>query len=146
MAGEGGTPLSKLLAAVDEVHARDERRVDAIGLRAGIDALEMEFASEVREVHRSGDHLVDGNISATAWVSRTCGMSIPSAADRLCVGEQLESLPMVAEALSRGEIGYQSASVICHLRDKLGEKRECLDEEQWIGFAREHSVKALRWL
>src|SRR5260370_13556895 len=53
---------------------------------------------------------------------------------------------MVAEALSRGEIGYQSASVICHLRDKLGEKREGLDEEQWIGFAREHSVKYLRWL
>src|SRR5216683_1754320 len=60
--------------------------------------------------------------------------------------QQRESLPMVAEALSRGEIGYQSASVICHLRDKLGEKRECLDEEQWIGFAREHSIKDLRWL
>src|SRR5260370_23543056 len=106
----------------------------------------MEFACEVREVQRSGDHLVDGNISAAAWVSRTCGMSVNSAADRLCVGEQLESLPMVAEALSRGEIGYQSGSVICHLRDKLGEKRDSLDEEQWIGFAREHSVKDLRWL
>src|SRR5260370_22445196 len=106
----------------------------------------MEFACEVREVQRSGDHLVDGNISAAAGVSRACGMSVPSAADRLCVGEQLESLPMVAEALSRGEIGYQSASVICHLRDKLGEKRDGLDEEQWIGFAREHSVKYLRWL
>src|SRR5229473_2391485 len=138
MAGEGGTPLSKLLAAIHEFQARDERRVDAKGLRAGIDALEMEFASEVREVQRSGDHLVGGNISAASWISRICGMSVPSAADRLCVGEQLESLPRVAEALSRGEIGYQSASVICHLRDKLGEKRECLDEE--------HSVKDLRWL
>src|SRR5260370_3269752 len=53
---------------------------------------------------------------------------------------------MVAEALFRGEIGYQSASVICHIRDKLGEKRDGLDEEQWIGFAREYSVKDLRWL
>ncbi len=146
MAGEGGTPLSKLLAAIHEFQARDERRVDARGLRAGIDALEMEFAGEVREVQRSGDHLIDGNITAASWISRTCGMSVPSAADRLCVGEQIESLPMVAEALSRGEIGYQSASVICHLRDKLGEKRDGLDEEQWIGFAREHSVKDLRWL
>jgi hypothetical protein len=50
MAGEGGTPLSKLLAAIHEFQARDERRVDAKGLRAGIDALEMEFAGEVREV------------------------------------------------------------------------------------------------
>src|SRR5712664_590271 len=146
MVGEGDTPLSKLLAAIHEFQARDERRVDAKGLRAGIDALEMEFAGEVREVQRSGDHLVDGNITAASWISRTCGMSVMSAADRLCVGEQLESLPKVAEALSRGEIGYQSASVICHLRDKLGEKRDGLDEEQWIGFAREYSVKDLRWL
>jgi len=100
----------------------------------------------VRRVQARGDHLVDGNISAASWISRTCAMSVTSAADRLCVGEQLESLPLVAEALSRGEIGYQSASVICHLRDKLGEKRDGLDEEQWIGFAREYSVKDLRWL
>jgi hypothetical protein len=114
--------------------------------RAVIDALEGDFASEAHHIQMSGQHLVDGNISGAAWVSRTCGMSVNSAADRLCVGEQLESLPMVAQALSRGEIGYQSASVICHLRDKLGEKGDSLDEEQWIGFAREHSVKDLRWL
>ncbi len=63
----------------------------------------------VRRVQQRGDHLVDGNITAASWISRTCGMSVPSAADRLCVGEQLESLPLVAEALSSGEIGYQSA-------------------------------------
>src|SRR5260370_34825293 len=146
MVGAGVTPLWKLLEAIHEFQARDERRVDAKGLRAGIDALEMEFAGEVREVQRCGDHVVGGNISAASWIGQICGMSIPSAADRLCVGEQLESMPLVAEALSSGEIGYQSASVICHLRDKLGEKRDGLDEEQWIGFAREHSVKDLRWL
>src|SRR5260370_8828325 len=110
MAGEGGTPLSKLLAAIQEFQARDERRVDAKGLRAGIDALEMEFAGEVREVQRSGDHLVHGNISAASWISRTCGMSVPSAADRLCVGGQRESLPMVADAPPTGTLGYHRAS------------------------------------
>jgi hypothetical protein len=147
MVGVGVTSLSKLEAAIrdfrreHEPHDDDPRR-----LRAAIDALELEFSSMVRRVQQRGDHLVDGNITAASWISRTCGMSIPSAADRLCVGEQLESLPMVAQALSNGEIGYQSASVICHLRDKLGEKRDGLDEEQWIGFAREYSVKDLRWL
>src|SRR5258708_16442844 len=147
MVGVGVTSLSKLEEAIGVFH-RDHEPFDddPKRLRAAIDALELEFSSMVRRVQQRGDHLVDGNISATAWVSRTCGMSVPSAADRLCVGEQLESLPMVAEALSRGEIGYQSASVICHLRDKLGDKRDGLDEEQWIGFAREHSVKDLRWL
>src|SRR5260370_14570083 len=93
-----------------------------------------------------GEQVVDGTVSAASWISRIWDMSVQSVADRLCVGEQLESLPMVAEALTRGDIGYQSASVICHLRDKLGEKREGLDEEQWIGLAREHSVNDLRSL
>jgi hypothetical protein len=105
MLGEGGTPLSKLEAAIREFQARGDHRVDLKGLRAAIDALEGEFACEAREAQKSGQHLVSGNITVGSWISRICGMSIPSAADRVCVGEQLESLPMVAAALSRGEIG-----------------------------------------
>src|SRR5712664_1262552 len=147
MVRAGVTPLSKLEAAVRDFHRNHEPSDDdPKRLRAAIDAMELEFSSMARRVQQRGDHLVGGNISAASWISRICGMSVPSAADRLCVGEQLESLPMVAEAVSRGEIGYQSASVICHLRDKLGEKRDGRNEEQWIGFAREYSVKALRWL
>jgi hypothetical protein len=62
------------------------------------------------------------------WLSRLCGVSATSAADRLCVGSQLESLPKVAQALRSGEIGYQSASLLCHLRDQLGDKRDRFDE------------------
>src|SRR6266446_1668995 len=128
MLGEGGTPLSRLQAAAREFQeAREERGVDLKGLRGVIDGLEAEFAHDARVAQKSGDHLVCGNISASTWI---CGMSKPSAHDRLCVGEQLESLPIVAEALSKGEISYQSASVICHQREKLGEKSDCLDEEQ----------------
>ena len=129
MQGEGGTPLSKLAAAVREFRARDER-ADLREFRGVIDQLEGEFSVEAREAQRAGDHLIGGNITAASWVARTCGMSVPSAKDRLCVGEQLESLPMVAEALSQGEISYQAASVICHQRKNLGEKSDCLDEEQ----------------
>ena len=146
MLGEGGTPLSRLEAAVREFQAREDRRVDPKRLRALIDALDCEFAVEVREAKRSGDHLIAGNMTVTSWISRICGMSVPAAKDRLCVGEQLESLPMVAEALSRGEISYQAASVICHQREKLGEKSDCLDEEQWLGFARKHSIEELNWI
>src|SRR4030088_3605852 len=113
MVGEGGTALSKLEAAVREFQAREERRVESKRLRTVIDALESKFSTEVREVQKSGDHLVNGNITASSWISRTCGMSVTSAADRLCVGEQLQSLPRIAAALSSGEIGYQSTSVLC---------------------------------
>ncbi|TME52780.1 MAG: DUF222 domain-containing protein [Chloroflexi bacterium] len=145
MVGVGVTPLAKLQAAVREFQAREER-VDTKGLRQVIDVLEGEFATEVRESQKAGEHLSGGHITAASWISQTCGMSVPSAFDRVCVGKQLESMPMVAGALSRGEIGYQAASVICHLRDKLGEKAAGLDEEQWIGFARQHSIKDLNWI
>jgi hypothetical protein len=36
--------------------------------------------------------------------------------------------------------------VLSHLRDKLGEKRDCFDEEEMLGFAREFSVSGLRRL
>src|SRR5258708_13845658 len=69
-----------------------------------------------------------------------------TAADRLCVGEQIESLPKVAEALRSGEIGYQPAAIICHLREQLAEKGEHLIEEDWVGWPRQYSVHRLREL
>src|SRR5882762_2562083 len=111
MLGEGGTALAKLLEAIREFHAREDRRVDLKGLRAGIDALEGEFSAEARCSQVSGDNLVDGSATVVNWISRTCGMSATSAADRLCVGKQLESLPKIAEALRVGQISYQSTAL-----------------------------------
>ena len=146
MLGEGGTPLSRLESAVREFQAREDRRVDPKRLRAVIDALECGFAAEARDAKKSGDHLVTGNITAASWISRICGMSVTSAADRLCVGEQLQSLPKIAAASSSGEIGYQSTSVLCHLRDQLGEKRDLFDEDEMLDLARRFSVFNLRML
>ena len=86
MLGKGGTPLSELKTAVRKFQARDER-VDLKEFRAVIDELEGEFSIEAREAHKAGDHLIGGNITAASWMARTCGMSVPSARDRLCVGE-----------------------------------------------------------
>src|SRR5467141_663212 len=117
MLGEGGTPLSELQEAVRKFLARAERgNVDLPHYRGVIDALEGDFGSEARDAQKAGAHLVSGNITAASWIARTCNMSVTSAADRLCVGAQLEELPKVAAALGSGEIGYQSASVLCHLR------------------------------
>jgi uncharacterized protein DUF222/HNH endonuclease len=146
MLGVGGTELSELQAATANFQARQDRPVDLKGLRAVIDALEAEFSTEARRVQAGGEHLADGSATVVTWLSRLCGMSASSAADRLCVGQQLESLPKLAQALSSGEIGYQSASLLCHLRDQLGEKRDRFDEEQMLELARQHSVGSLRFL
>ena len=145
MLGEGGTPLSRLQAAVRELQAWDEP-LDNKELRVAIDALEGVFSANAHRSQRAGEHLVAGNISAASWIARTCGMSITSATDRLCVGEQLESLPRVAAALGSGEISFQSTSVLCHLREQLGEKAELFDENEMLEYAREWSVFHLRKL
>jgi len=147
MVGVGVTSLSRLEEAIRNFHRDHEPSDDdPKRLRAAIDALELEFSSMARRVQQRGDHLLDGNITAASWISRSCSMSVTSAADRLCVGEQLESLPKVAAALKSGEIGYQSASVLCHLRDQLGDKRELFNEEEMLDFARRFSVFNLRLL
>src|SRR6202165_1442345 len=146
MSGEGGTPLAKLLAAICEFQAREDRRVDPKGFRVAIDVLEGEFSANARECKNAGEHLVAGSITAASWIARTCGMSITSAADRICVGTQLESLPKVAAALGSGEISFQSASALCHLRDQLGDKADLFDEDEMLEYAREYSVFQLRKL
>jgi Domain of unknown function (DUF222) len=145
MLGEGGTPLSRLREVVRELQAWDEP-VDLKELRIGIDSLEGVFSASARKSQIAGEHLLAGNISPASWIARTCGMSVTSAADRVCVGKQLEDLPKVAAALGSGEISYQSASQLCHLRDKLAGTAELFDEDEMLSYAREYSVSELRKL
>ncbi len=119
--------------------------VDPKRLSAVIDRLQGSLCSVVSRAKKRGDHLLTGQ-SACTWVAAQCQMSKTTAADRLCVGEQLGNLPRVAEALSSGQIGYQAAAVICHLSDQVGEKRQYIDQEHWIGYAQRFSLKDLRYL
>src|SRR5258708_6681340 len=148
MLGEGGTPLEELVGAIRKYQARevDPRDDDLRSLRAGMDGLESEFSAMARRAQQRGDNFLSGTATVATWISRTCNMSVTAAADRLRVGEQLEALPKVAAALSTGEIGYQSASLLCHLRDWLGDQRELFDADEMLGHAREYSVFELRKL
>src|SRR3977135_3211474 len=103
MLGEGETALSKLSAAIREYQVCD-RELDPKGLREAIDSLEGTFSADTRRCQETGVHQTNGNPTVVTWLSRLCGMSATSAADRLCVGTQLESLPKVAEALRTGDI------------------------------------------
>src|SRR2546430_12619483 len=142
--------MSADLQALEDA-ARDFERdadldfVDPRRLSAVIDRLQGTLCSVVIRAKKRGDHLVAGQ-SACTWVAAQCQMSKTTAADRLCVGEQLGNLPRVAEALSSGQIGYQAAAVICHLSEQVGEKRQYIDEEHWIGYAQRFSLKDLRYL
>src|SRR5256714_6305274 len=132
-------------AIADFDREADDDFVDPRRLSASIDRLQGKLCRVVSAARKRGEHLLAGQ-SACSWVSAQCQMSKTSAADRLCVGEQLGNLPEIAQALSSGQIGYQAAAVICHLSEQVGEKRQYIDEEHWIGYAQRFSIKDLRYL
>ena len=116
--------------------------VDPGRLSSLVDSLQGTLCEVLNRAKKRGHHLLTGQ-TPCGWAAQTCRLTPNSASDRLCVGKHLESMPKVAGALSDGEIGYQSVSVICHLREKLGKQAELLDEEEWIRYARENSIKSL---
>src|ERR1700730_4461477 len=146
MLGEGGTALSDVEAVVSAFLAREPGGTDLKRYRALIDSLEGTFSVDSRRCQETGAHLTNGNPTVVTWLSRLCGMSATCAADRVCVGAQLESLPKIAEALRAGEISYQSTSLLCHLRDQLGDQRELFVEDEMLEHARNLSVASLRYL
>src|SRR5438093_8225941 len=142
--------MSLELQALEDA-ARDFEReadldfVDPRRLSAVIDRLQGALCTVVSRARKHGDHLLAGQ-SACSWVASQCQMSKTTAADRLCVGDQLSNLPRIAEALGSGQIGYQAAAVICHLSEQVGEKRQYIDQEHWIAYAQKFSLKDLRYL
>ena len=124
----------------------DDDFVDPGRLSAVIDRLQGKLCRVLAAAKKRGDHLLTGQ-SSCAWVASTCRLSGPAASDRLTVGEQLEAMPSVAQALSLGAIGYQAASVICQFRKKLREDlRQNVNAEWWVEQAKGSSVKQIAWL
>src|SRR2546422_10484305 len=116
--------------------------VDPKRLSTVVNSLQGTLSRVVDRARKRGDPLLAGQ-SACPWVAKPCQITPTAAADRLWVGEQLESMPKLAEALSSGEVGYQAASVICHLQKHVDELEVRIDEEMWIDNARRFSIKDL---
>jgi hypothetical protein len=123
----------------------DDDFVDAKRLAGVIDLLQVKLSKVLESGRRRGDYQL-ARLSPASWAARTCGMSRAAAADRLCVGRQLPFLPEVAKALDAGEIGYQSASAICHLREQLGDRWDPSNEGETVDYARRFSVEHFRLL
>src|SRR3989442_11782398 len=129
--------------------AREFRRsadfdfVDPKRLAAVIDGLQGDLCKVLDRGRKRGDYQL-ARLSPASWAARTCGMSRHSAADRLCVGKHLDSMPETSAALVNGEIGYQATSALCHLRDQLGDKWQPDNEAEMVDNARRFSVENLR--
>src|SRR2546430_4537271 len=113
--------LEKLKAAVRQYRNNaDLDFVDPKELSGVVDSLQGTLCTVLNQAKKRGENLLTGQ-TACSWVAQTCGLTPNAASDRLCVGKQLEAMPLVAEALASGEIGYQATAVICHFRENLHE-------------------------
>jgi Domain of unknown function (DUF222) len=137
--------LDGLQAAIAELESGDLEHVDPAALSALGDRLQAILCCVLHRATQRGDNLRAGQ-TPCGWVATVCRLTPNSAGDRLCVGAQLEHLPRLGQALSSGEIGYQATSLICHLSDQLGEKRDQIEEETWIDYSKRFSLKELRYL
>ena len=113
-------------------------------LRTQIDGLEKDFCVAAEEFRRRGGHLALGYSSAVAWLGANCRMSASSAADRLCLGKELDSVPGLSHSIDQGEIGFQSAAAVCHLMEQVGEKRDRLDLGELLEWSGRFAVKEVR--
>jgi len=130
-------------AARDFEREVDEDLVDPAALAAVIDLLQAKLAKVLHRGRQRGDWQL-ARLSPAAWAARTCGMSRSAAGDRLCVGKQLDHLPDVAAAVRTGEVSYQKAAALCHLREQLGDRWPDGLESDMVGHARHLSVENFR--
>src|SRR6478672_5060535 len=96
--------LEDAVATFDR-EAEDEF-VDLGRLSSVVDRLQAKLCRVASAATRRREHQLTGD-SPTGWVAKQCQLSKSAAANRLCVGEQLSGLPLVAEAVSTGAIGFQ---------------------------------------
>ena len=115
-------------------------------LRSIIDSLEKTFSSTADVFRRRGGHLASGLPTAVSWLRDNCKLSSTSAADRLCVGKEMASIPQLSQAVDEGRMGFQSAAAICHLLDQVGDKREHLDLDELVSWATPMAVNQVRQL
>src|SRR5260370_20011028 len=98
---------------------------------------ELVFSLVAARFARTDEYEQQGFDSPIQWIKANCHMSGGAAADRVCVGQQLERLGNSAAAVGAGEIGFAHVAHIARTAAKVGEK---LDEARLLRHARKESV------
>ncbi|HEX9561084.1 MAG TPA: DUF222 domain-containing protein [Candidatus Dormibacteraeota bacterium] len=114
---------------------------ELIRRRQEIDQKELEFSYLAAKFAATDEFDEQGFDSAISWLKAVCHMSGGAAADRVCVGEQMERLGESVAALAGGEIGFAHLALIARTSAALGQR---LDEAKLLGQARKLNVFPFR--
>jgi hypothetical protein len=105
------------------------------------DMINLEFARVAAAFAATEEYDEQGFDSPISWIKANCHLSGGAAADRVCVGEQLERLGQSAAALNLGEIGFAHLALIARTSAAVGAR---LDEAKLLHQARKLSVARFR--
>jgi Domain of unknown function (DUF222)/HNH endonuclease len=105
------------------------------------DMINLEFAKVAAAFAETDEYDEQGFDSAISWIKANCHLPGGAAADRVCVGEQLENLGESRMALSLGEIGFAHFALIAKTAAAVGEG---FDEARLVRQARKESVAKFR--
>ena len=112
-----------------------------IRLRNSIDLLEVEFSRMAGDFAQTDEYDRVGYDSPISWIKDVCHMAGGAAADRVCVGKQLDQLDDSLVALASGEVGFAHLALIAHTSAAVGER---LDERNLLKQATNLSVAEFR--
>lgn len=155
--GEGGdlsagSPLADLAAAVHRFidspptnQAPDALAAEQVQLRHLIDLLEVQFSKMAAAFTATNAWEAWGSVSPIQWIRYECKMSGAAAADRVCIGEQMASLPQSSQAVADGEIGFAHLAVIARTAEALATSAsaKAFDEHLLVAKAKESTVGRL---
>ena len=115
-------------------------------LRHVCDRLELEFSVLAGRFAASDEYEAQGSVSPIDWIRHSCRMSGHAAAERVCVGEEMERLPLSTEAVAAGRIGFAHLALMARTCSALEHSPTTtgFDEAALLAQATEVSVGRFR--
>jgi hypothetical protein len=145
--------MQNLVAAIDGFCARNKIGRDGqmmgaelIKLRHECDRLELEFSETAAQFAATSESDLDGSNTPIDWIRHNCQMGSYTAAERVCVGEQISVLPKSLEAMEKSEIGFAHLSLLARTADALSKSDTSrgFEERALLAQASEVSVSRFR--
>jgi hypothetical protein len=93
-----------------------------ITLRNSIDLQEIEFSRIAGAFAQTDEYDRQGFDSPISWIKENCHMTGGAAADRVCVGEQMERLVQGVAAVAEGKIGFAHFALLARTSAAVGER------------------------
>src|ERR1700694_44602 len=110
---------------------------DIKGLLRVDNRVDAECSRRMQRFDKAQGSAPSGALTAQAWLRWQCNFTAATAAERVQVSRQMDSLPETEKAFSQGEISYRHTALIARTASQLGDKFEAHAETILVRAARE---------